>query len=258
MTHAATTATARGADALRRPCLGVSQPMYFPWIGMLEQARLCDEFVHYDDVQFVRRGFTQRVQVKTRQGPQWLTVPLRDVHRGQTIDEVRLDESSDWRGQHRDTLRHAHADAPFRDDMLALVDGVLGADHATLADLSIASLVALCAYFGIDTAARGRRSSALGVPGASTQRLVDLCTGLGAGTYLTGHGARNYLEYELFEARGIDVAYIAYDLGPWPQAHGGFTPYVSALDLVARCGRAGAAHILGRPVGWREFLTSGA
>ena len=29
--------------------LVVSQPMYFPWVGMLEQIRLCDTYVFYDD-----------------------------------------------------------------------------------------------------------------------------------------------------------------------------------------------------------------
>ena len=30
----------------------ISQSMYFPWVGMLEQIRLADVFVFYDDVQF--------------------------------------------------------------------------------------------------------------------------------------------------------------------------------------------------------------
>ena len=61
--------------------LVISQSMYFPWVGMLEQIRLADVFMHYDDVQLAR-GFYNRVQVKTAQGARWLTVPLRDKHQG--------------------------------------------------------------------------------------------------------------------------------------------------------------------------------
>ena len=53
----------------------VSQSMYFPWRGLLDQIRQADVFVYYDDVQLVR-GFCNRVHVKTLQGYKWITVPL--------------------------------------------------------------------------------------------------------------------------------------------------------------------------------------
>ena len=68
----------------------ISQSMYFPWIGLFEQVRLSDLFIHYDDVQFTR-GFYNRVQIKTRNGIRWLTIPLLDRKTGQNIDEVKID-----------------------------------------------------------------------------------------------------------------------------------------------------------------------
>ncbi len=54
----------------------ISQPMLFPWVGMLEQVRLADRYVDYSDVQFSRGSFVNRVQVKTCTGPRWITAPL--------------------------------------------------------------------------------------------------------------------------------------------------------------------------------------
>src|SRR5688572_606834 len=93
----------------------VSQPMYFPWVGILEQMQLCDVFVFYSDVQFSRGSFTNRVQVKTPQGSGWMTVPLRQ-HLGQRIDEVPLDHRQNWREKHRQLLRQSFCQAPYRDD----------------------------------------------------------------------------------------------------------------------------------------------
>ena len=42
----------------------ISQPMYFPWVGMLEQMALADVWVHLDDAQFSKGGFFNRVQIK--------------------------------------------------------------------------------------------------------------------------------------------------------------------------------------------------
>lgn len=236
------------------PYVVVSQPMYFPWIGLLEQIRICDAFVYYDDVQFAR-GFFNRVQIKTGQGIRWLTVPLLDWRRGQLINEVRIDNSQDWRRSHRDQLRQAYASAPFLRDLLALVDDVFSNDFEIIGDLARASTDALISYFpAIGEGKKFSTSSSMGIAGASSQRLIDICSALTAKTYLTGHGARHYLDHEGFESQGIAVEYIDYGLDEYTQSHGEFTPYVSSLDLVAHCGPNGLKHIRGKPIPWRSFI----
>ena len=83
----------------------ISQSMLFPWVGLLEQVRLADAFVHYDDVQFSKGSFVNRVQLKTPQGVRWMTVPLHDLHLGQRIDEVRIAPAGEWRARHRHERR---------------------------------------------------------------------------------------------------------------------------------------------------------
>lgn len=229
----------------------VSQSMYFPWVGLLEQVRLADVFVHYDDVQFAR-GFFNRVQVKTPNGPAWMTVPLRDWQRGQAIDRILIDESVDWRMKHRKMLQHAYQKAPFRDDMLSLIDSVFAREVTNLAELARHSVYALANYFDLPAPAF-MQSRDMGVDGSSSARLRDIVLALHGDVYVTGHGARNYLDHELFERDGIAVRYMNYRCSAYPQLHGEFTPYVTALDLVANCGRAGAAMICSETVDWKEF-----
>lgn len=225
--------------------------MYFPWIGLLEQIKLADTFVHYDDVQHTR-GFYNRVQVKTANGVRWITVPLRDWHQGQRIDEVRVDDRVDWRKQHYDVLRQAYSKTPFCKEMLALVDSVFARNVETLSDISRASMIALSDYFGLSE--KTRFVFSLGIGGHGSRRIHDICVDLEAKTYITGHGARNYLDHGMFERSGIRVEYMNYLKIPYPQVHGEFTPYVTALDLVANCGREGARVICSDTVYWKEFL----
>jgi hypothetical protein len=242
------------ALTLPKPCVVVSQPMYFPWVGILEQIRICDSFVYYDDVQFAR-GFFNRVQIKTSAGVRWLTVPLLDWHRGQLINEVKIDNTQNWKGNHRDQLKQAYAAAPFRADMMEIVDEVFSRDYEVIGDLARASTDALVRYFpAIGEDKPFLASSTMGIAGSSSQRLIDICSHLDAKSYLTGHGARNYLDHEGFEAKGIEVAYIDYELDEYRQLHGDFTPYVSSLDLIANCGRDGEKLIRGNPSNWRDFL----
>jgi len=102
----------------KRGRIVISQSMYFHGLVCSSRYDLLSFFVHYDDVQLTR-GFTTAFRLKTAQGSKWITVPLCDHHRGQNINEVHVDESADWRSQHRDILRQAYLKAPFRDEMLA-------------------------------------------------------------------------------------------------------------------------------------------
>lgn len=236
----------------------ISQPMLFPWVGLFEQIRAADVYVHYDDVQFSKGSFTNRVQIKTAGGPRWLTVPVR-VSLGQTIADVRIDQGdaagpSDWRRRHLALLEEAFAGAPFAGDALELARGVYHRNDDRLSELLIAGMEAVLAYFELAPRLRILRSSALGTPGKSWPRVLDLVRRLGGDVYITGHGARHYLDHEAFEAAGVRVEYLDYEKRAYSQLHGGFTPYVSILDLIANAGRAGRDVIVSGTKPWREFL----
>jgi len=232
----------------------ISQSMLFPWVGLLEQIRLADVFVHYDDVQFSKGSFVNRVQLKTAAGIEWLTVPLADHRLGQRIDEVRLAPASRWVQRHLDLLGRSLAGAPHTADALALARSVYDAGHERLAPLARDSMLALARYFGLDTGRRFVDASDLAMDGRGSGRVLAVVRALGGSTYVTGHGAARYLEHEAFERAGVDVAYMDYRRDPYPQSHGAFTPYVSALDLVAHCGRDGLRHIVSGTLPWRTFV----
>ncbi len=232
----------------------ISQPMLFPWVGMFEQLRLADVFVHYDDVQFSKGSFTNRVQVKTASGIKWLTVPLPGLTLGQRIGEIPVAPCADWGRRHIALLEQAYDRAPWRHEMLDLVSGVYSETFATLADLSVASMDAVRTYFGMAGTTAFVRSSSLGVPGRSDSRVLAIVERFGGDCYITGHGARNYLDHELIEAAGVQVMYQDYQKHPYTQLHGPFTPYVSVLDLIANCGPGGVDVIQSPAIPWRKFL----
>jgi hypothetical protein len=232
----------------------ISQPFFFPWVGLFEQIRLADVFVHYDDVAFSKGSFVNRVQIKSPGGFEWLTIPLKNHHLGDRILDLAADDAQRWQRQHYQRLKQYYRHAPYRDEMLQLVDAVYGSQHRRLADMLITALHQVCEYFGVAPATRFYRSSELSVPGRSSQRVVDLVRYFSGDVYVTGHGAKNYLSHEAFEASGITVRYMDYQRLPYEQLHGPFNPHVSILDLIANCGRAGARFIRSSTVAWREFL----
>lgn len=233
----------------------ISQSMFFPWVGLLEQIRLADIYVYYDDVQFSKGSFVNRVQIKTDRGQQWLTVPILQNF-GQSISEVAIDYRQNWQKRHLQILRQAYDQANFRDEMLALVTNLYQQNHAYIGAFSRASLQLIVQYFGLGKDHKFMDVATLNIAGTSSRRVLDVVIALQGTQYITGHGASKYLDHSLFQTAHIDVQYMKYQKKQYPQLHGDFTPFVSCLDLIANCGQAGRSYICSKTVSWQDFCTS--
>jgi hypothetical protein len=230
----------------------VSQPMFLPWVGLFEQIRLADVFIHYDDVQLPQgRSFMSRVQLKSANSVLWLTLPIDRINSGKLLKEVVLVQQGDWRKKHLSTIRHVYARRPYFDLMLELVEEIYGQATDRLADFNIAAIQLLATWLGF--APQFLRSSELDVGGASTERLVALCESVKCDDYVTGHGALNYLNHQKFEDKGISVRYMDYQKVPYEQGHGEFTPFVSILDAIANCGEHTRDLLCSEAIYWRNF-----
>ena len=223
--------------------LVVLQPGYLPWLGFFDQLHRSDTFVLYDDVQYDKGGWRNRNRLKSPTGTTWLTVPVRTTGRTcQRLLDVEIDNDQRWARDHLSTIRHLYARAPYLGRYLPDLVEVFSRSWALLVDLDLELLSLLSAWFHLDPPTL--RSSRLGIGGRATQRLVDIAVEAGATRYLTGDAARAYLDVSMFADRGIEVEWHDFRHPTYPQQHGQFVPYLSALDLLMNCGD-GAGPVLG-------------
>jgi hypothetical protein len=108
-----------------------------------------------------------------------------------------------------------------------------------LVDLDIAVVDVMAGFLGLTR--RIERSSALNIGGDKSERLLNICRHFGASTYLSGAAAQEYLDESLFERNGVNVVWQRFEHPVYPQLHGAFVPYLSALDLLLNCGPEASA-----------------
>ena len=220
----------------------ILQPFYLPYAGVFELVRMADVFVFYDDVQLTRRNWMVRNQIKTATGAQWLSVPVLGP-RDSTIHHTPINESEHWRRKHKTAIEYAYAGAPHRALVLDALGPYWDREWPDLATLNIATFTRLCELMEVES--EFIRSSEMNVPGASSQRIIDMCRSLGADRYITGRSARAYLDAEAFGAVGIDLCYHRFDHPTYRQLHGEFVPFMSVVDLIANEGPAAPGIVRG-------------
>lgn len=191
----------------------------------------CDVFVYLDDVQYKKREFQNRNRIRTKDGSQWLTVPvITKGHYTQNIQDVILEPGSDWARDHLIALRLAYAKSAHFQSMAQELDDFYKRPWKKLGEMCEAQIDFHRRQFGIATPLR--RSSEFGITSMKSQRLVDLCKALGADVYLSGQGARDYLQEDLFVKAGIKVIFQEFHHPEYVQTYPGFKSHLAAVDLL--------------------------
>lgn len=226
--------------------LVVLQPGYLPWLGFFDQMRRADVFAYYDDVQFDKHGWRNRNRIKTPAGPLWLTVPVLHSGKGQPkILDTLIDTQSNWQRKHVASLKQYYAKAPYATRYLPEIEEILSRPWRHLAELDIAVSGQMAAWLKLPVPTI--RTSTLGIGGTQSERLIELCRHFGATRYLSGDAASEYLDVPLFASHGIEVVWQNYQHPIYPQQHGPFVPYLSAIDLLLNCGDQGVEILKGGP-----------
>lgn len=216
--------------------VAILQSNYIPWKGYFDLIAAVDEFILYDDVQFTRRDWRNRNRIKTPQGLQWLTVPVKVSGKyHQSIRETEID-GPHWAEKHWKALAQNYARAPHFSEVAAFIEPLYHRPgYALLSDLNRLLIVAICGFLGITTRIRG--SSDYTLKDGRTERLADLCLQAGGTEYVSGPSARAYLDEGVFAERGIKVTWFDYAGFPeYPQLWGEFTHEVTVLDLLFNTG----------------------
>lgn len=216
--------------------VAIVQSNYIPWKGYFDMVAAVDEFILYDDMQYTRRDWRNRNQIKTPQGVQWLTVPVKVKGKyNQTIRETEI-EGAQWATDHWKALYQNYRRAPYFTEIASWLEPLyLEEPPSHLSVLNRRLIEAICAFLGIKTKISNSWDYPLSK--GKTERLADLSATAGGGEYISGPAAKNYIEESVFAELGIKLTWFEYAGYPeHPQLWGEFTHGVTILDLLFNCG----------------------
>lgn len=226
--------------------VAIVQSNYIPWKGYFDLIAAADEFIIYDDMQYTRRDWRNRNVIKTAQGLLWLTIPVKVKGKyHQTIRETEVDNAS-WARSHWKSIVANYQKAPHFDDVARWLEPIyLGSMPSTLTEINQLFIAAICDYLDIRT--RITKSWDYELIEGKSERLADLCRQAGGTHYLSGPGAQNYLDENVFAANQLKVQWFDYLGYPeYNQFWGNFTHSVSILDLLFHCGKQAPSMMKGR------------
>ncbi|MFH0880751.1 MAG: WbqC family protein [Lentisphaerota bacterium] len=217
---------------------GIHQPQFLPWLGYLHKISSVDVFIFLDNVQFKKNEFQNRNKIAVNGEAKWLTVPV-SFHFGDALNGTAAPDFAQAGRKLVQTLEHSYGKTPFFNAYFEGLKPLLLRDWDNLAELNQATVEWLLGCFGITT----RLLTASQLPSFSperTKRLVEMCRHVGADTYFSGVGAKEYLDLSAFEKEGLRVEFQHFEHPVYPQfdkaGSAGFLSHLSAVDGLFHCG----------------------
>jgi WbqC-like protein family len=213
----------------------VHQPNYLPYLGFFEKAYRSDVFILYDTTQFKKNDWQNRNKICTRNGWQWISIPV--LHKfGQKILDVKIKDhvkslEKNWR-----TIQVNYGKAPFFRMYASELESIFLAGTELLSDLNCKIIVKAAEFLGLNT--RFVRSSEFpDLDSVSTKALIDLTRLTGADTYISGSEGINYLDMDLWNTSSLKIEFQKYNHPRYRQFNSPeFQPYMNILDLLFNCG----------------------
>ena len=173
----------------------IHQPNFCPYPGFFQKVLQSDVFVVMDDVQ-MEYDITNRNKIITSDG-NWerIIVPIKKHQKFISIMNVEIDNEKNWKEIIWKQLL-VYDNKKYFNLYKKFFDDTLHKNWDSLFELNFLIIKKIIQW--LDLKVEIIRESELNIKTNSTQRLVDVCKSLNANTYLSGIGAKNYLDEKLF------------------------------------------------------------
>ena len=178
--------------------IAIHQPEHFPYMGFFQKMEAADMFVILDDVQFTKGNFQHRNRLlDNNEKEEWFTIPLEKKPHHKKIKDIKTNDTTEWRDKIvKQFLRNHTLISNLRYEILDLHDIY---SSSNLIDINLASIDLCRKKLNIDTPLL--LSSELNIKTKGSQKLSDICNELNATEYISGQGAKSYLDESIFKCK---------------------------------------------------------
>jgi hypothetical protein len=211
--------------------VSIHQPHYLPWLGLIAKIACSDIFIVLDNVQFEKNGWQNRTRYSTAAGLKFLTLPVRQagiVSKNIPIRDIELADR-DATAKNWKTLSQRYGKRPGWPRIAERLKVILMNRHESLFPVCQATTELTLDIFRLKPEII--LASTLSVEGAKSDRIVNLMKAVQATHYLSGPGAKEYLDPTAFERAGVGLNFQKFDHPRYTQSNDTeFIPAAFALE----------------------------
>lgn len=228
--------------------LAIMQPYFFPYIGYFQLMHAVDQFVCFDDVNYISQGWINRNRILADGEGVLFSLPLKKASQNRLICEIEISgEYEKWRDKFLKSLQHQYVKAPNYSQAMAVIEDILSNREKGLAAYLFSSLEKLSEYLGLPC--RLSRSATDSLINSrelrGEERIIHMAQTLGARHYINAGGGMELYNSQNFAKHGLELTFLKSREVKYRQFGDHFVPWLSIIDVMMFCKHSETASILG-------------
>ena len=212
--------------------IGIMQPYFLPYIGYWQLLNAVDQYVIYDDVNFIKRGWINRNRMLINNQPKLFNIQMQGASQNKLINEVELFADDVWKKKLLKTIESSYRKAPYYDEVYPIIKEIIICDENNLAKYIENSIRKVCEYLNINTKLIVSSSIDKDINLKGQDKIINICETLGADEYYNAIGGQELYSYSDFEKQGIKLRFLDTDNIEYNQFNGDFVSNLSIIDVM--------------------------
>lgn len=214
----------------------IMQPHYFPWIGYFNLISNSDNFIFFDDAQFVKSSWHNRNKIIVNREEYLLILPLKKAKLSTNINQKYIDDQKKWKDKQIKTILEAYCNCEFVDDLYELTSFFKELTKENLSEFNIDIIKFISKKLNIRS--KFYLSSDFGITKKRTGKIIKILDELNTSEYISPVGAKDYLDNDNFEKISkIKIIYNNYKSQKYKQKNTkDFIKNLSIIDAIANLG----------------------
>ncbi len=214
--------------------VGIHQPEFFPWLGFFHKMSLCDTFVLLDTVQFEKNNFQNRNKILFGGESGWLSMPVEKHSLHTLVKDIDINWTDEKLiKKHLLSIEQNYKKCEFFSEVFPFLQELYEQKLEKLADFNTQVIVFFVKALGLKTTiVRASEMALSGEAHGGTDVTLEICKDLQADTYISGSGAKAYLDVQKYTDAGIKVYFQDFHYPTYEQkGTKEFVSHLSVLDL---------------------------
>lgn len=229
--------------------ISIMQPHFFPWFGYFELIKNSDLFIFLDDIAFPHRSYVNRVKFQFQNKIDWLSLPIKRDN-NKLIKDVKLFNKK----ENFELLKKKISYSLKKNKKFDIIENEI--NKIQIEKISTISEFNKITIKSIASFVFGKKINIIDYPKIKSEKIksdkiLEICKYYNATNYLTGHGGKNYLDFDLFEENNVKIEFIDYKLKKYSI---GNNHNLSILDILSHKGKDTKNYFCSKKIYWRDFL----
>lgn len=219
--------------------LAIHQPNYFPWLGYLDKMAKADQYIILDEVQLLERSPMLRNQFMQTNGEVCLLglqVQKKGFHE-KKFREIELLDIKQVQKKHKRFFELNYGKTKGFPEVWSKIERIFKKEYTHLLDIDIDTMLVLRELYNINTKLILQSELNYDKTAKKNNLMLNLSKIMGASIYLSGQGAKAYMDDISFSNQGIQVVYQHFEHPVYKQHKiSEFVTGLSAVDMLMQMG----------------------